>query len=240
MNFEDKLDIILEARIKEIAPDIVAKKFANELANYGITRDDISMTVLDDSIQGEISADYDFTDHDRNNLNDYLSKRGWMLSKLYKWRHPRMVDQEEKWYFLLASNYGKQIDVGKLYHVTRISNVAKILQNGLVPKGGHKHEHWSGFYPPRVYLHTASSDAVRMATNFRERFKEKMAVLEIRLPKNIKIYVDPEDPIDKLMAWTYSHIKPQNITQLVVIDKNTDEIYQSRNPIAAAKAFETK
>ena len=83
-----------------------------------------------------------------------------------------------------------------MYHVTKVKNIAGILQRGLHPRGG------EGFYPEarytkRLYLFKDEGDSHNFLEELYPKLEcepEDLAILKVLVPRGVRVYRDPDTP----------------------------------------------
>ena len=255
-----KLLMISENKYTVVSADIIKRK----LEEYIKDEHDVTpnFAIYSGSIHGTIPGKVDFTRSNYEFINDYLNRRGWnmiLLQKRIDWSLVASPIAGERLY----SKGGKVWHCTPLINLPIImkkgiiprskhnaygisgadhgpSAYKELIDKGLMKSDDPRIVHASyGGYGPRNYVHTHVYDAIRMACMMSARRKFRnidtdVAVLELTLPKFVKLYLDPEDVIDRKMAYTFSHIKPDYISHLVTISKYQNEIGMARDPLQAA------
>jgi hypothetical protein len=106
----------------------------------------------------------------------------------------------------------------RLYHVTPVNTIDKILKIGLSPKSKSR----TGYHPARVYVAVSKTAAVNIASQFHSQDGKKYALLEIdtgKLLKMTKFFWDKNFTTvphggTPLGLYTLSNIPPQALTRL--------------------------
>jgi hypothetical protein len=118
-------------------------------------------------------------------------------------------DEATKLSFVYESKFGEEYTntVSKLYHMTDIDNVDKILSEGLVPKSRSK----KSLHPERIYLGISKESFDEEFTDFKNEL-DRGVTLEVDASNlNLKLYIDPNM---NNAVYTYDNINPKYITRI--------------------------
>ena len=157
----------------------------------------------------------------RKFCTEFASNRGWTINSTSKDSGKKSTQ------ITFEGNYSTRVPdsdlPAKLYHITKIANVDKILKGGLIPKKATEKQVRTDedrLYPPRVYALTTKKMADELERVFTAKDREKSMSqgagytrsyikLEIdtkSLRKGTKWYLDVEFGPEQGAVWTYTEI----------------------------------
>ena len=115
--------------------------------------------------------------------------------------------------FIIESKFNEKVELpNKLYHITNIENVNKILKTGLIPKSKSK----KAYHTDRIYLGYNILQTKGLSSQFD---KGEYALLLVDTNNlDINIYDDPD--FTKMGCYTYDNIPPENIKYLMSVKVN--------------------
>lgn len=205
-----------------------AIKEFNKKCNLEISGLEIRITLEEDVLSAIIYNPLDSYDVE---LNKIIKDLGYYVLSINEVQRPI-----EEYIFILGPIYGELLlDIPKkLYHITSVNNIDRILKKGLIPYKGNRQDY---LYPPSVFLITKynlpkilelwleiQTHGVDIEDKYHGRFSyEYPVVFEInsdKLRRGTKFYIDPSHP--QTGVYTFTHI-PADALKIKYQEKKYDE-----------------